>query len=321
LPNENQVLLRVPRENNMYNVNLKNIVPSGDLTYLFAKATIDESNLWHRRLRRVNFKNINKLVKGNLVRGLPTKVFENQNNCVACMKGKQHRASCKFEGKVDEGFLVGYSVNSKAFRVFNSQTRIVQETLHAHFLENKANITGTGPTWLFDIDSLTRTMNYQPVTAGNQSNPSAEEDATFDGNEHSAEHPELTVKLSPSSNALSGEQDGINKKRDKGKSLVNYFTGNKDFNEDYSEDSSVDVSAAGPIVPTAGQNYSNSTNLISAAGPLNSNTSPIHRNSLFQDASQSHDMLENKDIVYFDHENVGAEADFNNLETSITVSP
>nr|GEX97251.1 hypothetical protein [Tanacetum cinerariifolium]GEX97569.1 hypothetical protein [Tanacetum cinerariifolium] len=50
LPDESQVLLRVPRENNMYNVNLKNIVPSGDLTYLFAKATLDESNLWHRRL-------------------------------------------------------------------------------------------------------------------------------------------------------------------------------------------------------------------------------------------------------------------------------
>nr|GEV71883.1 hypothetical protein [Tanacetum cinerariifolium] len=66
LPDESQVLLRVPRENNMYNVNLKNIVPSGDLTYLFAKATIDESNLWHRRLGHINFKTMNKLVKGSL---------------------------------------------------------------------------------------------------------------------------------------------------------------------------------------------------------------------------------------------------------------
>nr|GEV32077.1 ribonuclease H-like domain-containing protein [Tanacetum cinerariifolium] len=63
LPDESQVLLRVPRENNMYNVNLKDIVPSGGLTCLFAKATIDESNLWHRRLRHINFKTINKLVK------------------------------------------------------------------------------------------------------------------------------------------------------------------------------------------------------------------------------------------------------------------
>nr|GEV70066.1 hypothetical protein [Tanacetum cinerariifolium] len=95
LPDEIQVLLRVPRENNMYNVNLKNIIPSGDLICLFAKATIDESNLWHRRLAHINFKTINKLVKGNLVRGLPTKVFENDNTCVACKKGKQHRASYK----------------------------------------------------------------------------------------------------------------------------------------------------------------------------------------------------------------------------------
>nr|GEV85742.1 ribonuclease H-like domain-containing protein [Tanacetum cinerariifolium] len=49
LPDENHVLLRVPRENNMYNVDLKNVVPSGDLTCLFAKATLDESNLWHKR--------------------------------------------------------------------------------------------------------------------------------------------------------------------------------------------------------------------------------------------------------------------------------
>ncbi|GKA60323.1 retrovirus-related pol polyprotein from transposon TNT 1-94 [Tanacetum coccineum] len=68
LPNENQVLLRVSRQNNMYSFNLENIVPSGGLACLIAKATVDESNKWHRRLGHVNFKNINKLVKGNLVR-------------------------------------------------------------------------------------------------------------------------------------------------------------------------------------------------------------------------------------------------------------
>nr|GFD00661.1 retrovirus-related Pol polyprotein from transposon TNT 1-94 [Tanacetum cinerariifolium] len=60
----------------------------------------------------------------------------------------------KFQRKVDEGFLVGYSVCSKAFRVFNSRTRIVQETLHVNFMENKPNVAGSGPAWLFDIDSL-----------------------------------------------------------------------------------------------------------------------------------------------------------------------
>nr|GEZ05286.1 putative ribonuclease H-like domain-containing protein [Tanacetum cinerariifolium] len=214
----------------------------------------------------------------------------------------------------------------------------------------------TGPTWLFDIDSLTRTMNYQPVTAGNQSTPSAgfqeeidaekageeatqqymlfpvwstgslnphnkERDAAFDGKEHNAEKPKSTVNLSPSSSAQSRRQDDMTKKKDKGKSPVENFIENRDFNadfKDYSKDSSNNVSAAGPIVPTAGQNYSNSTNPISAAGPSNTNTILTHGKSSLQDASQ---ILERDDITYSDHKNVGGEADFNNLETSITVSP
>nr|GEV18755.1 reverse transcriptase domain-containing protein [Tanacetum cinerariifolium] len=311
LLDESQVLLRVPKENNMYNVNLKNIVPSRDLTCLFAKSTIDESNLWHRRLGHINFKTINKLVKGNLVRGLPTKVFENDNTCVACKKGK-------FDGKVEEGFLVGYSVSSKAFRLFNNRTRIAQETLHANFLENKPNVAGSGPTWLFDIDSLTKTMNYQPVTAGNQSNPSVgfqdqfdaekvgEEgdqqyvlfhvwssgstnpqntngDADFDGKEpeFNEKKPESDVIISPSSSAQSKKQDDKTKREAKGKSLVESFTGYRDLSaefEDYPEDSINEVNAAGTQVPT-------------------------------------------EDITYSDDEDdVGAEADFNNLETSIIVT-
>ncbi|GJT46020.1 helicase [Tanacetum coccineum] len=120
--------------------NLKNIAPSKGLACLIAKATIDESNKWHRRLGHVNFKNLNKLVKGNLVRGLPSKIFQNDHTSVACQKGKQHKApssgisdqtgkipiisyirpfGChvtilntidhlgKFDENADEGFLVG----------------------------------------------------------------------------------------------------------------------------------------------------------------------------------------------------------------------
>ncbi|GJY05499.1 putative ribonuclease H-like domain-containing protein [Tanacetum coccineum] len=219
LIDESQVLLRVPRKNNMYSVDLKNIVPKGGLTCLFAKATSDESKLWHRRLGHLNFKTMNKLVKGNLVRGLPSKLFENDQTCVACQKGKQHRASStkdetsgilksfitgienlvdhkvkntnlsfmrpfgcpvtilntidhlgKFDGKVDEYLFVGYSLNSKAFRVFNSRTRIVEENLHITFSESSPNAVGSRPDWLFDIDALTRTMNYEPIIAGRQSN-------------------------------------------------------------------------------------------------------------------------------------------------------
>ncbi|GJX98556.1 ribonuclease H-like domain-containing protein [Tanacetum coccineum] len=91
LLHESLVLLRVPRQSNMYSFELKNVVPSEDLTCLFAKAIIDKSNLWHRRLGHANFKTMNKLVKGNLVRGLPSKIFDNDYTCVACQKGVAHK--------------------------------------------------------------------------------------------------------------------------------------------------------------------------------------------------------------------------------------
>ncbi|GJR93488.1 uncharacterized mitochondrial protein-like protein [Tanacetum coccineum] len=94
------------------------ITRKGGLTYLFAKATLDESNLWHRSLGHINFTTMNKLVKGNLVKG-------------------------KFDGKADEGFFVGYSVNR------------------------------SGPEWLFDIDTLTKSVNYKLVVTGNQTNGNA----------------------------------------------------------------------------------------------------------------------------------------------------
>nr|GFA30114.1 ribonuclease H-like domain-containing protein [Tanacetum cinerariifolium] len=54
---------------------------------------IDESMLWQRRLGHLNFKTMNKLVRSNLVKDLPFKSFENDHSCVACLKGKQHKAS------------------------------------------------------------------------------------------------------------------------------------------------------------------------------------------------------------------------------------
>nr|GEY23342.1 putative ribonuclease H-like domain-containing protein [Tanacetum cinerariifolium] len=217
----------------------------------------------------------------------------------------------KFEGKVDEGFLVGYSVNSKAFRVSNSRTRIVQETLHVNFLENKPNVAGSGPIWLFDINSLTRTMNYQPVNAGNQTNSSPGFQEKFDAekvgeeidqqydHDFDAKKPKSEVSVSPSSSAKSRKQDDKTKKEAKGKSPIESFTGCRDLNaefEDCSNNSINEVNATSTIVPTVGQNSLNSTNTFSAA--------------------------ELEDITYFDDDNnVGAEVDFNNLETSITEEP
>nr|GEZ62112.1 hypothetical protein [Tanacetum cinerariifolium] len=89
------VLLRTPMQHNMYSIDLNNIVPHKDLTCIVAKAPTDEGMLWHRRLGHLNFKTMNRLVMHNLVRGLPSKCFENDHTCSACLKGKQHKASCK----------------------------------------------------------------------------------------------------------------------------------------------------------------------------------------------------------------------------------
>ncbi|GKF57720.1 hypothetical protein Tco_0171257, partial [Tanacetum coccineum] len=76
----------------------------------------------------------------------------------------------KFAGKSDEGFLVGYSLQRKAFRVYNLVTKRVEENLHITFLENKPNVAGKGPTYLFDLDYLTDSMNYHSVRSENQAN-------------------------------------------------------------------------------------------------------------------------------------------------------
>ncbi|GJU94815.1 putative ribonuclease H-like domain-containing protein, partial [Tanacetum coccineum] len=367
MPDENQVLLKVPRQHNMYTFDMKNVDSSKGYTCLLAKASSNEAKLWHRRLGHLNFKNLNKLVKGNLVRGLPSKSFKNDHTCVACQKGKQHKASCKakidryvthplhtlhmdlfgptsvrsinhasyclvitddcsrfcwvfflakkdetsdilktfirqienqlnqkvkiirsdngtefknrvmlefcgekgikqefsnartpqqngvaermnrtlieaartmladshlpttfwaeavntacytfnrvrvtkpqnktpyellfghkpilsyirpfgchvtilntlsplgkFDEKSDEGFLVGYSVNSKAFRVYNLVTKKVEVNLHVNFLEEKPNVQGIGHRWMFNLDYLTDSMNYILVSLQNQANP------------------------------------------------------------------------------------------------------------------------------------------------------
>nr|GFA10275.1 putative ribonuclease H-like domain-containing protein [Tanacetum cinerariifolium] len=233
----------------------------------------------------------------------------------------------KFQGKVDEGFLVGYFVYNKAFRVFNSRTRIVQETLHVNFMENKPNVAGSGPAWLFDIDSLYQTMNYHPDITENQSNTHASfqdtekagdegtqsyvlflvssdgsinsqnnnKDAHADGKEHDDD---IQKSVSPNIHSLSSgaqtrKQGDKTENKDKGKSLVVTITEFRDLNEEFEEcinNSSNGVNAAGSLVSAAGLNFINSTNDFSAVGPSNTAASPPVENSTLQDVStSSHD--------------------------------
>nr|GEV10982.1 hypothetical protein [Tanacetum cinerariifolium] len=433
LPDESQVMLRVPRENNMYNVNLKNIVLSTDLTCLFAKATLDEFNLWHRRLSHIYFKTMNKLVTGNLVKGLPSKVFENDHTCVACKKGKQHKASCKTkpvssvnqplyrlhmdlfrptfvkilnkksyclvvtddysrftwvfflatkdETNTDLNQFCGMKRIKREFSVPRTpQQNDIAETKNrtlieaartkladsllpisfwveavntAGYVQNRVLVTkpqnktpyellhgrtpsigfmrpfGCHVTILTTLDFLRKfdrnvdegflvryyAMNYQPVTVGNQSNPSAgiqeqfvtekareesfqqyvlfpiwssgsiipqntDGDAAFDEKEPEFEgrKPKSEVNVSPSSSAQSKKHDDKTKREAKGKSHVESLTRYRNLSAEFEDFSN------------------NSVNKDNAA--------------------------ELEDITYSDDEDdVGAEADFNNFETSITVSP
>nr|GEV98308.1 putative ribonuclease H-like domain-containing protein [Tanacetum cinerariifolium] len=95
LPDESHVVLRILRRHDLYTFNLSDIQPEQHINFLLAKASLEESTKWHKRMAHVNFKIINKLAKNGLVEGLPLKLFTNEHNCVACNKGKQHKASYK----------------------------------------------------------------------------------------------------------------------------------------------------------------------------------------------------------------------------------
>ncbi|KAI3745946.1 hypothetical protein L6452_08358 [Arctium lappa] len=92
---ESMILLRTPRKDNVYCLDMDNVSSDSSLNCLVSKASVDESSLWHRRMCHMNFKTMNKLVKNNLVRGLTSKVFSCDDHCVACLKGKQHKTSHK----------------------------------------------------------------------------------------------------------------------------------------------------------------------------------------------------------------------------------
>ncbi|GJT53819.1 putative ribonuclease H-like domain-containing protein [Tanacetum coccineum] len=291
LTDESHVLLKVPRKDNMYNIDLKNVVPQGGLTCLFLKATPDESNLWHRRLRHINFKTMNKLVKGNLVRGLPSKLFEINQTCVACQNGKQHRASCrkpalsfmrpfgcpvtilntidhlgKFDGKADEGFFVGYSTNSKAFRVFNSRTRIVEENLHVQFSENTPILQEV------QKHVMMQNLKDSPYVGFNPSGEEEEKDTEDPGNEDQV----LDAGINNTNN-INTASDG---------------------------NSTNNVNTVSSTVNTTGSK-------VNVVDPKTSIKLPNDPN-----------MLELEEIVYSaNDEDVGAEADINNLDTHIPVSP
>ncbi|GKC91764.1 putative ribonuclease H-like domain-containing protein [Tanacetum coccineum] len=253
----------------------------------------------------------------------------------------------KFDGKADERFFVGYSVISKAMRVFNKRTRIVEETINIRFLKNASNVTGNGPDWLFDVNSLTISMNYMPVLAGNQTNGITEtRDNIVTGQAEKKTEPEQEYILIPIciTNPLisqgpkdSQEDTGVKPTElDESEALV------KDGKDDQDTGSEFERLLQLEKQPSSTNSFNTIGKPVSAAGPSFTNddpSSPVNaartsEEHLFEQFSPFKNAFSLPDVpnVFsiddtrifgnaYDDEDVGAEADLNNLETTMNVSP
>ncbi|GJS98937.1 putative ribonuclease H-like domain-containing protein [Tanacetum coccineum] len=230
----------------------------------------------------------------------------------------------KFDGKVDEGFFVGYSTNSKAYRVFNSRTRIVEENMHVKFSEKIPNIAGNGPNWLFDIDALTISLNYKLVVAQNQTNGNASTKenivACQDGKKLVPDQKYILLPLLTSDLLLS--------KSSKDSPNAGFKPSGKEEKMDSkhpeNEDSEVSNTKESRINQEQDANV-NSTNNINTVSPT-INAADIENNVVNENivyrCIDDPNMPNLEEIVYFDDgEEVGAEADMNNLATTVHVSP
>ncbi|GJU46446.1 putative ribonuclease H-like domain-containing protein [Tanacetum coccineum] len=185
LLDESQVLLKVPRQNNMYSFDLKNVVPLGVAERKNRTPTESTRTMLADSLLPIIFwaeaVNIACYVQNRVLvtkphNMTPYELLHGRPPSISFMRPFVYPVTIlntldpigKFDRKTDEGFLVGYFINSKDFRVFNTRTRKVEENLHITFHENKPNVVRSGPDWLFDIDLLTNSMNYEPVTTWNQ---------------------------------------------------------------------------------------------------------------------------------------------------------
>ncbi|GJX62649.1 putative ribonuclease H-like domain-containing protein [Tanacetum coccineum] len=199
----------------------------------------------------------------------------------------------KFDGKVDEGFFVGYSTNSKAFRVFNSRTRIVEENLHIQFSENTPNIAGStkacddaGKARVETISSkdyilLPLWIQVPPFSSSSKDSPDAEFKPSGEDEKKDAED-----LGNEDSEVLSTEELRVNQEKD------------------------------------ASVNSTNTINIVSPTVNVVGIKDNVVDENIVYGCDDDLNILELEEIVYLDDdEDVGAEADMTNLDTHIPVSP
>ncbi|GJW38770.1 putative ribonuclease H-like domain-containing protein [Tanacetum coccineum] len=289
----------------------------------------------------------------NIIRGRsPLIDFMKPFGCpVTILNTRDHLG--KFDGKADEGFFVRYSVVSKVIRVFNKRTGIVEETLNIRFLENIPNVTGNGPNWLFDVDSLTISMNYVPVVAGKQINGIAgTRDNIVTGQADKKTEPEQIFILIPFSKTdpliSYGPKDSEEDSGMKPTEVDESEALDKDGEDDQATRSEFERLLR-QEKQSVHPNSTNSINIVStpvsAAGPSFTNddlSSPVNaaevsnafEEHLFERFSPFKNVFTLPPVSNvtpmddtrifgnaYDDEDVGADADLNNLETTMNVSP
>ncbi|GKF09940.1 hypothetical protein Tco_0044164, partial [Tanacetum coccineum] len=199
----------------------------------------------------------------------------------------------------------------KAFKVLNSRTKIVEENLHIRFSENTPNAISSRPDWLFDIDALTRTMIYEPIVAGTQSNGFADTKASNNAGQARKEtKPVKDYILLPLWTADPPYfQNPKSSHDDESKPLSNNV--NK-VDEDPRKDSECNDQEKEDNVNNTNNVNAASTNEVNVVGGKTSIELPFYL-----------DMSAMEDISIFDllrdDKDVGIEDDINNLDTTIQV--
>ncbi|GKF08503.1 putative ribonuclease H-like domain-containing protein, partial [Tanacetum coccineum] len=288
-----------------------------------------------------------------LIRGRPPLIdFMKPFGCLVTILNTRGHLG-KFNGKDDEGYFVGYSIVSKAMRVFNKRTMIVEETLNIRFLENTPNVTGNGLDWLFDVDSLIISMNYMPVVAGNQTNDIARtRDNIVTGQAEKKTEPEQEYIVIPicTIDPLISQDPKVSQEdaKEKPTEMDESEASDKDRKEEQAtrseferllqqekqtehHNNTISINTISTPVSADGPSFTNDD----PSSPVNADeASNAFEEHLFEQFSPFKNAFTLPPVsivtlIYdsrifdsaYDDEDVSAEADLNNLETTMNVSP
>nr|GEV64736.1 hypothetical protein [Tanacetum cinerariifolium] len=231
----------------------------------------------------------------------------------------------KFEEKFDEGFLVEYSLSSKAFRLYNLETKRVEKKMHINFLENKPNVPGKGPNWLFDLDYLIDSLNYLPITTENKAKKivgpkETNNSAAKNGDETLNEDTDSKTNEEPvdqEDQAFLEELERLKRQEkeanDAAKTLRKTFA-----------QSTKDLLLQARAARASSTNYVNtaSTPVNAASTSLNAASTPTNQDdSQIPSLEDIHKVSRDGIFTSASYDNDGAMDDFTNLGSTVNVSP